>query len=350
MSEIILCSNCFNDQGLKLDAYKLGIEKATFCPNCGTKEGNKLTKDLLLKLTYRFFVKGTIQRLRYGGAPIIQFNEHQYQNSDINPSNWLKEDVKLIEKTLEIGFFHYGPRLWMVGEVYPLKSLQKESERDEIIKQIIKKYPERNFSKSRLFYRLRKDPDEPANFNEYDSPPDEFLKSNRLDSTKFPVMYGSEDLEVCIHECRVTVEDDLFFATLSPKTDLKLLDLTELLEEEGTEFESLDIAIHMLFLAGGHSYDISRKIALAAYEADYDGLIYPSYFSLIKTGAVPFDTIYGISIRRFPMYKEHAKSQIISNIGLFGRPIKDNLVEVKNINRLVLNKVKYDVFFGPVEY
>src|SRR3984893_130910 len=81
----------------------------------------------------------------------------------------------------------------------------------------------------------------------------------------------------------------------------------------------------------------------------FDGLIYPSYFSLVRTGATPFDTAYGISVRRFPSYTAHAKSQIIPNIALFGRPIEGGTVKVDCINRLVLNRVVYDLQFGPVE-
>ncbi len=349
MSGVLLCSNCFKDQGLRLSACELGFKEDTFCPRCGSKEGIKLNRVLLIKLVEKFFVIGTIQRLNYGGAPLIRFNEQQDHNSDIKSYKWLESDIDLLEKTLKISFFCYGPKLWMIGEVDPLKSLLEEHERSKIIKLIIEKYPKKIFLNSRLFYRLRKNPEHPANFNEYDSPPVEFLGTNRLDSVVLPVMYGSEDLEVCVHECRATVEDNLFFATLFPRRDLRLLDLTELLYEEGTEFESLDMAIHMLFLAGKHSYEISRKIAQAAHKAHYDGLIYPSYFSFIKTGAVPFDTRYGISIRKLKSYQEQAKSQIISNIGLFGRPIKEGLVEIRGINRLILSKVKYDIIFGPVE-
>lgn len=46
----------------------------------------------------------------------------------------------------------------------------------------------------------------------------------------------------------------------------------------------------------------------------------------------------------------YAKSQIIQNIALFGRSIEEKIIAVKCINRLVLNKIKYDVLFGPVGY
>ncbi len=352
MSEAILCSNCFKDQGLRLTAFNIGIDKNSLCPQCKTENGRKLNKELVKKLAYRFFVRGTVNRTYFGGAPVIQFNEQHYKNSSIDVSKWLEDDVKLIEDAIKVGFFYYGPKLWMVGEVEPLKKLKNELVRHEIINRILKEYPARIILKKEIIYRLRKEPKDPSNFEEYDSPPlgNENLGKGRFDSVNFPIMYASQDLEICVHECRVTVGDNLFLATLYPTRDLKLLDLTEILDENETEFESLDMAVHMLFFAGEYSYDITREIAFFAYQAGFDGLIFPSYFSLVRTGVMPFDSIYGISIRKFPSYKTHAKSQIIPNIALFGRPIKEEIITVKCINRLVLKKVEYDVLFGPVDY
>jgi hypothetical protein len=138
-------------------------------------------------------------------------------------------------------------------------------------------------------------------------------------------------------------------ATLAPTRDLRCLDLTEVLEEEGaTEFESLDMAVHMLFLAQPHSYEICRAVARAVKDAGFDGLIYPSYFSLVRTGARPFDTAYGLSVRRFPSYRQHARALSIPNVALFGRPVMEGLVRVDGVNRLMLRKVDYDLHFGPV--
>lgn len=44
----------------------------------------------------------------------------------------------------------------------------------------------------------------------------------RLDSPGFPVMYGSQDIDLCIHECRATAEDDIYVATLKPQQDMRL--------------------------------------------------------------------------------------------------------------------------------
>jgi hypothetical protein len=148
----------------------------------------------------------------------------------------------------------------------------------------------------------------------------------------------------------VSVEDDLYIGTLRPRRDLRLLDLTELIQDDATEFESIDIAVHMLFLAGAHSYEISRDIALAANAAGLDGVVYPSYFSVVRTGRMPIETAYGISLRRFKGHEAHAKSQIIPNLALFGRPVSTGSVSVECVNRLVLTRIAYDGVFGPVEH
>lgn len=346
MLDFLLCSDCFIDTGLKLSAYKIGIKQEGMCNNCSSKTGAKLNTALIEILAHEFFVRGTIQKNTFGVAPIVQFNQHQ--TTSISVSTWMKNDISLIEKSIDVGFFHYGPRLWMIGEVEPLKQLESQGSRKKIIERILEEYSVQILSEDDSFYRLRVAPSDPKNVLEYDSPPDHFLGRGRLDSVSFPVLYGSQDLEVCVHECRVTVDDELYIATLRPRRELKLLDLSEVLTEDVTEFESLDLAIHMLFMATTHSYDISRDIAIMAKSYGFDGIIYPSYFSLVRTGAMPLPTIYGISARRIDTYKKVVKSHVIENIALFGRPIESGDVKVDCINRLQLNRVIYDLNFGPI--
>lgn len=347
-TNILLCSDCFRDEGLKIDAFKIGIDNKDKCPKCNSTNGHKLTKGLAKDLCYRFFVRGTILKQKYGGAPLIQFNQQHFNKTDIDVFPWLVDDVKLIEQAGEIGMFYYGPRFWMLGEVEPLKSLQNENERNEIVEKILTTYPIRELTDKEYFYRIRVNPKISHDFSEYDSAPDEFLGKNRFDDIDFPVLYGSPDLELCLHECRTTVEDNLFVAKLVPTHKLKVLDFSALLDEENvTEFESIDIAIHFLFLAGKHSYNVCRQIALKAKEKGFDGIIYPSYFSYIRTGAFPFETIYGISIRRIPQLKDYAQSQSIPNLALFGRPVNEKKVTVECINKIIINRVGYDITFGP---
>jgi hypothetical protein len=171
-----------------------------------------------------------------------------------------------------------------------------------------------------------------------------------MDSAGFPVLYGSPDLELCLHECRVTVEDEVFAATLMPTTELRLLDLSAILEEPATvsEFESLDMAVHMLFLAGKHAYEITREVAKAAMAHGLHGLVFPSYFTYLRRGNMPFQTVMGMSARMFPQFRAYEAMRPIQNIALLGRPIRDAAVRVKAINRVVLRSVGYDFHFGPV--
>jgi hypothetical protein len=348
---ILLCSNCFTDEGLRIDATKHGLEKKGDCPNCHSPDGKKLTKTDIESLAWRFFVSGTTIRCEYGAAPVIKFNEGHYGKSTIAPSTWLEKDINLIEESAKVGFFHYGPSLWMVGEVEPLKALQDTKSRFQIIERILHEYPEQILRKNSQFYRLRVCPQHPADPSEYDSPPLAFAGKGRLDSPGLSVMYGSQDLDVCIHECRASTEDEIYVATLKSQRDLRLLDLSSPLNEDVSEFESLDMAVHMLFLARSHSYYISREIAIAAHEAGFDGVIYPSFFSLISTGTHPFETSYGLSLRRHhPDRTNYVEATTIRNLALFGRPVESGLVSVECMNRLILTQVSYRGHFGPVEY
>lgn len=103
----LACSGCFTDNGLAMDAEQLGIENADVCPNCGSIDGKKLNSAILSKLAYRFFAWGSICRVDYGGAPVIQFNEHQKTCIEVSPG--LDADVKLFERLLGIGFFTMVP-------------------------------------------------------------------------------------------------------------------------------------------------------------------------------------------------------------------------------------------------
>lgn len=348
-SRPLLCSSCFRDAGLKENSKRWGIRHALACPNCGDNSSLKLTRYLLEGLTHEFFVRGSVLRMRFGAAPLLQFNDRRETDADITRSENLSQDIALLSKTLKIGIFHYGPRMWMIGEVEPLKELIDETTRAKAIERIFQEYPIIEFPESGLVYRLRKNPRRPADFSEYDSPPKSFHGGGRMDSPDLSIMYCSQDIEQCVHECRVTVEDELYLATLKPTRALKLLDLSYILSEPSvTEFESMDIAIHMLFVASEHSYPISRAIAHAAHKTGIDGIIYPSYFSNVRSAAVPFETVYGLSVRRFASVQSRLKKEIFQNLAIFGHPIATGILKVECVNRLIVQQLKYEISYGPV--
>lgn len=343
----VACSSCFIDEGLQLDAERLGEDDASPCPRCEANDGRKLGLDHLDTLAQHFFVWGSVQRFDYGAAPKIQFNDLRRTDMDLPGS--LGVDAAVFEDALEVGFFLYEPRFWMLGEVEPLKALQCDETRSTVIERILHEYGSRTLTERDKFYRIRKNPDEPSQGEQYDSSP-AGRSSGRLDSAEWPALYACPDLQTCLHECRVTAEDNLFVATLRPVRHLELLDLTALLVEPRgvTEFESLDLAVNMLFLAGEHSYPIARELSHAARSAGFDGIVYPSYFSMLRNGVKPFETSYGMSHRRIPQYREFEQAKVSTNFAIFGRPIEDRLIDVDCINRVVLSTVFYSFHFGPV--
>ena len=236
----------------------------------------------------------------------------------------------------------------MVGvNIEPLDRLINPKTRLAEVRRILQLYPDMTLRQDDTFYRLRIGPENSSDITQYDSPGGEREKYNRFDSDSFPVMYASHDLQICVHECRVTADDEAFLATLRSTRDMKLLDLTQILYDESSEFESVDMAIHMLFLAGEHSYQICREIALLAHREGYDGLFYPSFFSLLKSGKIPFEASFGLSHRMFPQLHSRERAKITSNLALFGHPLTQGNVEVHSINRLVLRRVQYEFHLGP---
>jgi hypothetical protein len=159
MTDIGLCSDCFYDQGLHFDAEQLGVIDSSPCLNCGSITGSKLKTDSIGKLAHRFFVLGTLHRFDFGAAPSVQFNTHQPTSIRVPPG--LTEDIRLIERSIGVGFFYYGPRLWMTGEVEPLKALQEPTLRASIIERILTAYPTTMLRVSETFYRIRKSPEHP---------------------------------------------------------------------------------------------------------------------------------------------------------------------------------------------
>jgi hypothetical protein len=349
--DYVLCSDCFNDEGLRIDAFEIGIEDQQSCKNCSSISGRKLTKQIVRELCYRFFVRGTIEKFEFGGFPLVQMNEEHFGDTETQFSAWLSNDVKLIEQVGEIGLFYYSPRFWMFGEIEPLKRLQDDSTFEQEMKRILELYPKHLLLEEHPFYRIRINPTLPHLFEEYDTPPTSIKSHGRFNFNEEAILYASPDLELSLHECRVTVEDDIYVAKLIPNAPLKMLNLAALVLEDGVdEFSSLDLAMHFIFLAGKHSYPICSKIAQMIKNEGYDGIIYPSYFSFLRTGATPFETINGMSVRHLPPLKKYAESQSALNVALFGWPIKEGKVRVHSINKVVINSIKYDLTFGPAHH
>jgi hypothetical protein len=79
------------------------------------------------------------------------------------------------------------------------------------------------------------------------------------------------------------------------------------------------------------------------------GLLFPSYFSLLRTGAAFVETVVGITTRRFSGAEVHEANKIIPSVAIFGRPVVAGRVRVRCINRVHLRQVAYHLGFGPAD-
>src|SRR5690606_20778528 len=132
------------------------------------------------------------------------------QKTSITVDEALKDDISVFEKALGVGFFDYGPRLWMIGEVEPLQALLEAKTRAAVIERIMAEYPTRTVGLDETFYRVRKSPGSATEPREYDTPPAHVRQDGRLSSCDLPIMYASPLIDLCVHECRYMVGDELF--------------------------------------------------------------------------------------------------------------------------------------------
>ena len=342
---IICCSDCFVSEGLRLDAIRLGKCFDTPCPVCGNEGGYGLSKDGLLGLAHSYFSHGSRYIFEYGSASLL--NVGSFKEAEINSGTRIDKDISLIHELTGEYIFYASPRYWMFGENDFLKRMKHKRRRNKAFREVFENYPGRLIRKQDKFYRIRIDPSDPDEESQYDSPPEKFLGSGRFDSKNEPVMYASPDLDLCIHESRAKPYDNIFVATLSPARDLKMLDLSFLVyDPDSTEFESMDIAVHMMMLSSS-SYDVCRDLASYAREYGYDGIVHSSYFSHIKTGTKPFQTIFGLSYRILPQMHNYEKYSSVPNYVIFGRPIRNELVGIKSIDKVIISRIRYDYHFGP---
>ena len=100
-----ICSECFNDEGLKLTCEKFGIDNNDSCPNCNKNNGYKISVEQLSEITREYFVNGSYYQSEFGGSSLLMFNEHQ--KTDVDFGKYLKSDVELIEKMMQ-NEFHSG--------------------------------------------------------------------------------------------------------------------------------------------------------------------------------------------------------------------------------------------------
>lgn len=324
----IACSRCFQDIGLRHEAEKVGAVDSSICPVCGSTKGVKLDEEQLKKACDNYFRIGSYVRTEFGGSNYLSVTDCNVTGDNIEGYTSLKKDIKFLSDHFNIGVFHYGPQMWKVGMNQWLEALNSTYSKKR--KTTIEKIAERCYTKvpgkDKRFYRVRTNLESDfINPQSYDAPPSQKYNSGRMNLRKNVVFYGAFNVETCIHESRIAIDDEIYVATFHPTKDLNFLDFCRIRpsKAENTDFEMLSTAVRQIFLAGNQSYPITRRFAKYAYENGYDGIIYPSFFNSVR-------------------------EKKYRNIVIFGRPIAEHKVNVTSVDRITLNTVKYNYTFGPV--
>lgn len=324
--KFVLCSDCFLNSGLRLEAENIGIRAASKCPGCGSTQGRKLGQKQLEKLTIRFFVQATTPHGIGGYASVLQYNS-ELMGDKVDFDEKTSHDWDLIRKQIGGGLFFYGPPLWRIGitEHYDEPNVISDDTIAEIVKSLtIKTYP----VGTRTF-RIRKNinPEETLEPSQYDVPPAHIKRDlGRYDDATLPILYTSPSLPVCLHECRTVITDDVFVATLEAKTALRLADLTaDYNQNPKSPFEDLRYFFNGIFLTRDEtSYDIARRIAGAIKNSlSVDGFITNSFFTTVS------------------------QEPVSQNLCFFADAMKSGKLALHSLNRLHLETVSYSYAFGP---
>ena len=322
----MVCSNCLKNLGLRIEAEKIGAQNNTPCERCSSKDGFKLNITSIQKLIIRFFQFGSIDSSYQLPVYVLSINS----SKEILPFNGdIATDLRLLNEESGYNVDYHGPPLRDLGytEISSrIEDVHNETKEkiDLILDELLSKFTRKTLEKDFQVFRIRKNLINPNNDKEFDSPPKDLIVENRLNDSETSIFYCSNDINTCIHEVKATVYDDLYLATFRLLKPLNILSLLEY--KSGISFE--DLNDHISFISYLFRTDLDYKtcqlLAKRAKNLGYDGLEYYSFFSKVSADR-------------------------ISNIALFGFPIRDNILKLESINKIRFERIEYKLNFGPVE-
>ena len=324
---VIACSDCFGNDGLRHVLGRHGSASDLACPRCYSTRGRKLDLARLEAGAQEFFVQGSVAPETL--APMFQLNALNPSPALLDPT--LAADADLLRSLAGLVVFDYGPPMWQLGYTDHYHEF-REGDPAAVADALVGIAAAVTVASGTALYRIRRNLDvgpdvlDPATF---DPPPATVAREpGRWDDLGVPVLYVSDDVELCLHECRVALADEIVLATLVSTRDLNLLDLPQGIGPGGpTPFE--DGALFADFMSRSRRDDwlgICRAVAAAARRAGYDGLRYTSYYS-------------------FAMEREAGL-----NLALFGCPLAEGTLRVRSVNRVRLTSIGYRFGFGPALY
>src|SRR5713101_6776222 len=110
----MLCTKCFKNEGLLLEAEKLCSGNTVQCSVCGSSNGRAITADAADDLLGKFFVHGSQSLVIAGHVPVYKLTRDKGFMSGRFDSP-LEDDYQLLIKHYGLGVFHNAPAEWRMG-------------------------------------------------------------------------------------------------------------------------------------------------------------------------------------------------------------------------------------------
>ncbi len=330
-----LCSECFKNEGLRVEAYKLGILSDESCTNCGASSGRKLDRDGVHKLFDEFYV--------YGSRPAVYlprvFTWGKNEGDDIQFEATAEEDRQTFRSILGLEVSRHAPRLFEMGYT------EIRSDIEEVVRTSPQEAPESAVAKLRSalerliaagagthietdqkLFRARISPSRPLDPAEYDSPPLDLSRAGRFACPDSQNLSAAFDIETCLIEIKPSIADIIHnrvcVATLVPVRRIRVLDLTQLdVRHDRSAFATM----HGLFEPNDYSYQLTQLLAAKARAQGYEGVVYPSAMECASG--------------------HHGRWK---NAVLFGAPVSGQTLKVGSINRVCIQRVNYEFSLGPL--
>lgn len=321
----MICSNCLTNEGLRIEAEKLGLKVNSVCQNCNSKTGLKLTEKGIKRLYFNFFEHGTRGIGIYEPSTYKVVDKKYAQHVVLD--NSLIQDIEILGQYAEFDLMYNAPPTWQVGDTDIEEDLGKALDENkdkvhDIVDDLIDRCGVIELKTGEKIYRVRINPDTASASKSYDSPSINKIKAMRFNLENVPIFYGAFDIETCIHECRATVYDEIVLATFQTKQDLCIVDLEQVKDEDAeSPWESKKVFIENNLNVNNYKY--CQILGKMIRERKFDGIKYRSFYSNVREG-------------------NHY------NILLFGHPLKESKLELLSLNRIKLDKISYEYTFGPL--
>lgn len=345
----MICSNCFLNYGFSSIVKKYGHKSDNECPTCHTKSGSKVSRENVDLIMETFFVEGSVTpQYLHTLFRVIDVADQNTTGDvfDYKITEDVLHDLNLIRVNFDKTVFNplvnmahsWGDTLFRYHIEHNLnKGLKNKNKLNDKIRQVIDRLisccSEYCIKKNDQLFRIRKNPINPTDHNEYDTPPAKISKNinGRLNNKSLPLFYCSNSPGTCIYESKFDPTDTLILATYKTNQEIVIIDLEnqntgyidELKDELKEIYNERNISLFLdAITRSQNEYFFLQLISNRAYENKYSGIKYNSFYDRYRTNNS-------------------------SNIGLFGYPLNSNLLTLQSLNRVVINEVKMKWNYGP---